>query len=576
MKNTVKILLFFLFSGFLFPLLSREQTDRIVKLSEEDTVYPISSNLDFFRDRSQNLKLRDILTPEIQNQFKKTKFNPPIFSSTSDHIWFRLSVDEKSPEKLKYFYLDYYPAYDVEIYIPDRSGLYRSFRGGRSVSLHQQIVPGRHIIIPAQFSEGKSEVYIKIFHPGDTIPINLHLSDFTGITELITNNTAQIFLYIAVVLSFFIYNLMIFFVIREKAYLYYSLHIIFIGLTFAGIYGLLDGLPEIFGINSITTINEYSAHLAGIFSGLFAIEFLGMKKRSPFITRFSYAIIGIFTFNLIFTAFGWPHAQNIWFITVIVGSFVHLVFALRYSIQDPYCALYSVSWGLHLTILSLYIFAALGIADAGIRTNHIMLGSSYELFILSFALGFKFTRILKEKREIEIKVSQALQNADSLKKLSYRDPLTEIFNRRMFDESIESFIDDAEKGKKIFSLIFIDIDYFKNINDRFGHDIGDHVLVNFTVSVTGLIRKTDLFCRYGGEEFAIIAENAGSDEAEKLAEKIRHTVDKNIFIEQEENITISCGVTQYLTNDTTQSIIKRADKALYEAKRKGRNRVMKI
>jgi diguanylate cyclase (GGDEF)-like protein len=160
---------------------------------------------------------------------------------------------------------------------------------------------------------------------------------------------------------------------------------------------------------------------------------------------------------------------------------------------------------------------------------------------------------------------------DSLEGLVNYDSLTNIHNRRSFAEFLHKEIARSERYHKVFSLIMLDIDYFKKINDGYGHDIGDKILQELTGVVNQCIRKSDLFARVGGEEFAVVASETSLADAKLVAEKIRKKVEENVFAKNLK-VTISLGVSQYKSKDDTNTIFKRADNALYKAKENGRNR----
>lgn len=153
------------------------------------------------------------------------------------------------------------------------------------------------------------------------------------------------------------------------------------------------------------------------------------------------------------------------------------------------------------------------------------------------------------------------------------DSLTGVYNRRYFIEHFsKKFVSSCEKGNK-FSVILFDLDNFKQINDEYGHHNGDIVLKRTADLVSNLIRKTDIFCRWGGEEFIILLPNAKIQEATIVAEKIRREIEK-MKIDGIKKITISLGVTQCVEDDTEEDIFKRVDNSLYLAKLTGRNKVV--
>jgi diguanylate cyclase (GGDEF)-like protein len=161
---------------------------------------------------------------------------------------------------------------------------------------------------------------------------------------------------------------------------------------------------------------------------------------------------------------------------------------------------------------------------------------------------------------------------EELKRLASTDKLTEAYNRTKFKEIIGREIERFKRYNQPLSIIIFDIDHFKDVNDRYGHSAGDYVLKTIADIVRENIRKIDYFVRWGGEEFMIISSETNLKEVYVLAERIRETIESYIF-EDIGKVTISLGVTEFKENDTEDSLIKRADNAMYEAKKKGRNRV---
>lgn len=156
--------------------------------------------------------------------------------------------------------------------------------------------------------------------------------------------------------------------------------------------------------------------------------------------------------------------------------------------------------------------------------------------------------------------------------LSITDPLTGIYNRRYFLKRLEEEIERVKRGGPSFSLLMFDLDFFKGINDRFGHKAGDRVLIHVVDLVRTRIRKIDVFARWGGEEFVILLPNTPLFYAVRLAEELRKRVERSEVLGVG-TVTCSFGVTEYSDEDSADSILSRVDNLLYEAKRAGRNRV---
>lgn len=172
---------------------------------------------------------------------------------------------------------------------------------------------------------------------------------------------------------------------------------------------------------------------------------------------------------------------------------------------------------------------------------------------------------------ISTDISKQMKKEKALEKEVFTDSLTKIYNRRKFEQIINQKITRYKNEEKIFSLILIDIDHFKSVNDNYGHDIGDYILQEFAKLVKKNIREDDLFFRWGGEEFALLVD-ANGDECFKISQKLRIKVSLKSF--QSISITASFGVSEISQNIDSNTLFTKADKALYEAKRKGRNQVV--
>ncbi|MDX1810087.1 MAG: diguanylate cyclase [Sulfurospirillaceae bacterium] len=157
-----------------------------------------------------------------------------------------------------------------------------------------------------------------------------------------------------------------------------------------------------------------------------------------------------------------------------------------------------------------------------------------------------------------------------LEKLALVDKLTNLYNRRKIDEYLQFEIEKAKRHNKPLSIIIIDIDYFKKVNDTFGHQIGDEVLKKVAQIMIESTRTSDLCGRFGGEEFIIICTETDEQGALALAEKIRIEIENHKF-DKVEHLTASFGISTFKTDDNMETLLNRSDKALYMAKEKGRN-----
>ncbi len=162
---------------------------------------------------------------------------------------------------------------------------------------------------------------------------------------------------------------------------------------------------------------------------------------------------------------------------------------------------------------------------------------------------------------------------DDLLRSANEDYLTGLYNRRKITRMLTTEIGRSKRYKRIFSIILIDIDDFKQINDTFGHNCGDTLLIEMADIIRNTVRNTDFTGRWGGEEFLVICPETDSHGATSLAEKIRSAIESNNF-NNAGKITASFGVTVYKYDKDIRPLINRADDALYTAKKDGKNRVV--
>ncbi len=199
-----------------------------------------------------------------------------------------------------------------------------------------------------------------------------------------------------------------------------------------------------------------------------------------------------------------------------------------------------------------------------------------EVELLSKSIGSMARSISEYQIDLEQKVADRTKELEEKNKeleiLSITDKLTNTYNRIKLDQTIENEMERASRYNTKFAIIIIDIDYFKDVNDTYGHQVGDTVLQEFANILKANTRKTDVVGRWGGEEFIIISPEANLQEMYTLSEILREKIDSNIFSVIQHK-TASFGVATYNENETAEDLINRADEALYRAKENGRNRV---
>ena len=192
-------------------------------------------------------------------------------------------------------------------------------------------------------------------------------------------------------------------------------------------------------------------------------------------------------------------------------------------------------------------------------------------------LGEKNQELATANETLEETNSQLLEAQQALEQMAVTDPLTALYNRRYFTERLSEAFSMIDREKVVIHIIMFDLDHFKNVNDTYGHQMGDAVLLQFSHILRRAVRKNDIIARIGGEEFVIAMFNIPSDRANAAADRIREEVAKYKFESEGHKLsmTTSIGVASYpdlqLENPTLEKMLQIADEALYYAKTHGRN-----
>ena len=272
-------------------------------------------------------------------------------------------------------------------------------------------------------------------------------------------------------------------------------------------------------------------------------------------------------------------------ISLFVGSVLWMLIQrirgympLLYSIAMIWFALSCLSFTIgkvwdHQWWLAHVIFAAgFLLLSYGVVQSFLTTGS----FKTIYSQTELFKQIIEEQKRSEQMLIQLQRANEKLEELAATDPLTGIANRREFLHRAEEEASRASRNHQHLSLLAIDIDHFKSINDEYGHQVGDTVLREFVSRTSSVMRPSDLIGRIGGEEFALLLPETSLSQAYKIAERLRQYVEEQSIEVKKGSLklTISIGVSQYRNgNDSVKKLLYRADQLLYKAKENGRNRV---
>lgn len=219
-----------------------------------------------------------------------------------------------------------------------------------------------------------------------------------------------------------------------------------------------------------------------------------------------------------------------------------------------------------------------------LRTSFVPLSLEFELLcalelaVLLLASALIAREIIQLRLQARARNRQLAQALRRVEELALRDELTGLYNRRHLLDFVERAVATRERGGPSFTLAYCDLDHFKRVNDRFGHECGDRLLKAFSSAALSCVRNNDLVARLGGEEFVLILVDTDSQRAADIVERLRMRT-ANIRVSSAEpdyQVTVSAGLATHIEDDTVDSILRRADGALYQAKEQGRDRLVSV
>jgi len=268
------------------------------------------------------------------------------------------------------------------------------------------------------------------------------------------------------------------------------------------------------------------------------------------------------------------HINRFYFISMFIFCITLSVFDLQLSTDFSAYAVGLLSLAFlireklrNFILLSFGGFVIFNISFYLVGNNILPINESLPVFVFTILAIY----IVYSKGQTKI---QLFILKHELRESSIKDPLTNLYNRRYMVEFLHKQIAFFKRYETKTSVLILDIDYFKSVNDKLGHGVGDSVLKEISNLIENEIRETDLACRYGGEEFVIILSDSNLKKSRIIAERIRTIIEKYNFESVSWTITVSIGVSESMIGDNEPSILERADKNLYKAKESGRNRTV--
>ncbi|GLC87036.1 sensor domain-containing diguanylate cyclase [Lysinibacillus piscis] len=581
-KNNLLICLFIL---LLFCLLIMPSFS--VRATEQSDAIVLGKHYDILRDSSKTITIEGIINGTHADAFTASEEDYLLFWHTDDTIWLRLSTENLLQKEQKYWIEVIDKLDKIEMFFVKQDGSYHVEKRGIA-NLSTQKIQFRSNLFSITDPSIK-EIYIKL---DGGLPLSMisYLYTEDGFINKVISYKYFSGIFYGFLFALLIYNLFLYFSLKERAYFYYVLYTFSFILYQATMNSLdieLAGqlFPKWFFMKSLVISVDFLL----LCMLLFSMEFLELKKYLPRFYQVSKLLIGVIFVSFIVALFvSSVEAVNDFatVLSIFVLSFLWLSGLLVWLKGHKMARFYMIGWTVLLSSVIIQALSFLSIIPfhPNIFEHIPAIGAMFESILLSLALADKINLIKQEhhtmqktlndmlESKVQARTQQLEQAKMELEKLANTDRLTQIANRVRLDTILEQQFELAIQHHTPFSIILLDIDNFKAVNDEFGHQIGDTVLIEVAKLLTNVIRTQDTVGRWGGEEFLVICPQTSLEEALQLAEKLRQQLGNHVFPVVQHK-TSSFGVTCYQEKDTLHTLLSRCDVALYQAKKNGRNRV---
>lgn len=483
---------------------------------------------------------------------------------TRSTFWIRFAIDGPAdPSAFRYVDFSCRNMDELDVYFPGHDVV----KAGKTVDVRNVPIQSLHwyIPIPADYVPG-SEVYVRV-KSITVIRVPLRVIDAKTMMKDAQRSFLGFGLLSGVLAALLIVNLCAFVLLGRKLFITYSAYLFFLILYNFRVQGIAYMVPmPYWALNAMLWVGLSGF---GAFMVIFAQQFMNMKRNLPRVNAAMDVSIGLFGVQAFLGLFISPAAANsMAYVTglivplMILASVVWLYVKGRHELTWYIAACCAM-------VTATVIWATIPYRPFFVSSNAIfMIGMTIDSLLFTLSIFHLIKNDLLEKEALKEREKYYMT-------LSRVDSLTGLYNRRYLDEIVKQLEagDELPTGS---SLIMIDLDNFKSINDTYGHLIGDIILTGVASKVKKRIRRSDIACRYGGDEFLILLPGARLDIAKTIANDIsKEIISETSYSEKGEpiQVTASIGITESRVGDSFDGMFLRADAALYQAKGKGRNRV---
>lgn len=595
----------------LLSLFSGPSVASTVQLSTSSSGSVLNGQIELLEDVDGQLSIADMAAPAVQSRFQPAAGRTSVGQS-SNPWWIKLSLQRSSDAPAQWWLeVGAVTLLDLQIFLPSATGQWQLRQAGERVGFAE----GRdHDYRRAVFrlpllGEQPQTIYLRTYDPaGNSFP--LRIWQLHDLEQLAKREHLVLGLIYGVILALLLYNLFILLALRDLAYLWYVLtmaaSLIFIAsMSGHGFQYLWPDGPVPAWLDRITLPILVSL---GILR--FAQALLSTRTTLRIAHHILNGCIAVYLLALAVNLAGYRSETGLLIGLIPIVTVPTLLFsaAIRWKQGFTPALFYLLGYGSVLLSFVILVLRAAGVVQPGESTAYLFpLAVAAEAILFSFALAYRIQILKQEKadalqqadREKTARLTQAQANAaelqhsvdlrtaelaatnerlrqreQALQHAAFHDPLTELPNRRYLVERCETALANARRHSEALALLLIDLDHFKPINDKHGHDAGDLMLQQIAQRLREHVRAGDTVARLGGDEFAVLVGGADAEEhAREIANRLLAELAKPVMYGAERlTVTISIGVALYPQHaGTFTALYKAADEMLYRVKTRGRS-----
>ena len=578
----------------------------------------LGKGVEYFVDDTGTLQVQDIVSLS-DDAWQQEQDEQLSFGLTPKAHWLRFSIDTRENTS-RVLEVDYPLLDELQVWMFSGNNLLQQYQSGDGRVFKQRAIQHENFVFDIPLGQQSVNIYLRAQTAGSMqLPIRIWNKD--QFIEYATRHNLIVGLFFGFLLAMMLSNLFLFINSGSMTYVTYSGYVLCLSLTLATFFGLSYQYlwtewvwlqSRAFGLFGSLTL---------MCSLLFSVHLIEIKQHSPRLFQV-FKVASVFMGLMALAGILMPVTYHIRILLPLIAVVMGLKLTAGVLMWRK-GVLLSRFYTLSLSVLLACVLIA-GLDNTGLLTSQLnpeyplMLGVTFETFLLALALGKHYTvqrenqlkhqyQALMEERharteqeqllrikeeaqeeleykvqertlELEIALRELSETNQELEKMNTTDALTGLRNRRYFDKKYQAEARRSRREQTELSVVMIDIDHFKSINDKYGHVIGDECLRQVAAVLQQCLKRpSDDACRYGGEEFALILPATDQPGAKQLTEQMRASIENLIVNTAMGNIsfTISAGICTAVIQREGQEInlLEQADEALYQAKNAGRNRI---